>query len=43
MIEKALSSMAAETNHASNALGGGYTPRESSPWKNAGKRQVWAA
>jgi hypothetical protein len=37
------SSRAAETNHASNALGGAYTPRSSSAWKNAGNRQVAAA
>ena len=37
------SSSAVETNQASKALGGGYTPRSSSAWKNAGKRQVAAA
>jgi hypothetical protein len=31
----ASSSWAAETNHASNALGGRYTPDSSMEWKNA--------
>src|SRR5690606_2443579 len=37
------SSRAAETNHASKARGGGYTPRASSAWKRAGSRHVAAA
>ncbi len=32
--------MAALTNHASNALGGGYTPASSRAWKNGRYRHV---
>src|SRR5262249_56077617 len=39
----AASSCAAVTNHASNALGGRYTPASSIAWKNARYRYVWAA
>ena len=43
ITSNAASSIAALTNHASNALGGGYTPRSSRAWKNAGYRHAAAA
>ena len=43
ITENASSSSAAEMKHASNTLGGQYTPASSRAWKNGGKRQVSAA
>src|SRR5262245_49263162 len=43
MTSNVSSVIAALTNHASNALGGAYTPRSSRAWKNAGKRPVSVA
>src|SRR5690606_41847870 len=40
MISNAASSIAALTNQASNAIGGGYTPPSNSAWKNGLNRHV---